>query len=111
MKSCDLRVILSTCESLDQARKLAHSLLEAKLAACINAIPGVISFYRWAGDNQQSQEVYLVIKTSADNLERTVSHLEQNHPYEAPLVTVIAPDYLNPAYSSWMNGVLAGAKS
>ena len=58
----DKIVVLSSCDSEDQARKLARHVVELRLAACVNVLPGAHSVYRWKGQVEQAEEWILVIK-------------------------------------------------
>jgi periplasmic divalent cation tolerance protein len=93
-------VILSTCATQEEAEKLALLLLERRLAACVNVIPAVRSFYRWKGAVESAIECLLVIKTSHEMFEPLRAVLEQAHSYEVPEVLALpildgSPNYLN----------------
>lgn len=78
----DVRVVLCTVPSEQVAETIARALLEERLAACVNVLPGVRSLYRWQGKVEDERELLLVMKTQAaryDELERRVREL---HPYE-----------------------------
>jgi uncharacterized protein involved in tolerance to divalent cations len=62
----DKRVVMTTCGSIDEARHIAHALVERRLAACVNLVPQVESTYRWKGEVETVTEVMLIIKTTAD---------------------------------------------
>ena len=57
----DKIVILSTCATQEEAEKLAHILLDARLAACVNVIPRIRSYYRWKGAIESADECLLVV--------------------------------------------------
>ncbi|HJR73031.1 MAG TPA: divalent-cation tolerance protein CutA [Luteimonas sp.] len=95
-------VCLSTCPDPETADRIAAALVEERLAACVNALPGVRSTYRWKGDVQRDNETLLIIKTTKDRLERLAERLAELHPYELPeLVAVEAAGGL-PAYLDWI---------
>jgi periplasmic divalent cation tolerance protein len=74
----DFQIVLSTCADREQAERIARSLVEQRLAACVNILPGVQSVYRWQGNVESASEVLLVIKTSADlvpGVEATIANL------------------------------------
>ena len=96
----DKIVVFSACSTLDEARGIARKLIEDRLAACVNVMPGVRSFYRWKGAIEEADECLLVIKSSRDLLDRLRLELEKAHTYEVPEVVAVpivagAPNYLN----------------
>jgi periplasmic divalent cation tolerance protein len=102
----DKIVVLSTASSADEAEKIARRLVEDRLAACVNLVPGMRSFYRWKGSIEDSQEWLLIVKSSRDRFEALRTALEKLHSYEIPEVIALpvvdgARNYLN-----WMDGEL-----
>jgi len=96
----DKIVVFSACSTLDEARRIAKKLIEDHLAACVNVMPGVRSFFRWKGVIEEADECLLVIKSSRDLLDRLRLELEKAHTYEVPEVVAVpivagAPNYLN----------------
>jgi periplasmic divalent cation tolerance protein len=96
----DKIVVLSTCASQEEAEKLARVLVEHRLAACVNVIPGVTSVYRWQGNLETSAEWLMIIKSSRARFEELRLALEKAHSYELPEVIALpvveaAPNYLN----------------
>ena len=79
-----LIVVLCTVPDEASAERLAKGLVEERLAACVNAIPGVKSFYRWQGKIESDTEVQLVIKTRADRFDALAAWISENHPYDVP---------------------------
>ncbi|MFA7488527.1 MAG: divalent-cation tolerance protein CutA, partial [Lysobacteraceae bacterium] len=64
-----VQLVLCTCPTREVAAGLARSLVEQRLAACVNLLPGVQSVYRWQGNIETSEEVLMLIKTRAARLE------------------------------------------
>ena len=96
----DSIVILSTCESAEEGERIARALLADRLAACVNVLPGVRSFYRWKGRVEDSAECLLVIKSSRPLFGALRAAIEKAHSYEVPEVIALpivdgAPNYLN----------------
>jgi periplasmic divalent cation tolerance protein len=85
----DKIVVLSTCASEQEAEKLARALVEQRLAACVNVIPGISSFYRWQGNLETATEFLLMIKSSRHRFEQLRSALENLHTYEIPEVIAL----------------------
>jgi len=103
----DKIVVYSTCSSAEDAKKLATHLVEERLAACVNVVRGIDSYYRWKGKVEQEAEALLIIKTSRDLFERLRVEWEKIHTYEIPELIAVpvvqgAPNYLN-----WMDTELA----
>ena len=108
----DKIVVLSTCSSAEEAQRVAHALVEKRLAACVNVLPGVRSVYHWkdqAGKDaiEDSEEVLLVIKTSRALLENLNGEIERLHSYEVPEVIALAVVDGSERYLAWMNRELA----
>ena len=92
---------LSTCPDADSARRIADALVDARLAACVSVVPGVLSTYRWQGAIERSEEVLLLIKTTHDALPALQARLPELHPYELPeLLAVEAAG--SPVYLQWI---------
>lgn len=96
----DKIVVLSTCGTEEEAERLARELVSARVAACVNIVPKVRSFYRWQGAIEDSAECLLIIKSSRDRFEELRAALERAHSYEVPEVIALpildgAPNYLN----------------
>jgi periplasmic divalent cation tolerance protein len=77
--------------------------VEEGLAACVNAIPGIASTYRWEGRVQETREVLLLIKSSSAAYGRLEARIHELHPYELPEVVAVA---IVAAYLSWLNAAL-----
>ena len=94
-------LILSTCPDADTAQRLARTLVEERLAACVSVLPGVLSTYRWQGRVEQANEVQLLAKTSADRRDALMARLAELHPYELPEILAVEIAGL-PAYLDWV---------
>lgn len=95
-------LILSTCPDADTAQRLARTLVEERLAACVSLLPGVVSTYRWQGDVEQATEVQLLAKTSGDRREALMARLAELHPYELPEILAVETAAGLPAYLDWV---------
>ena len=98
----DAQLVLCTCPDESSAKQLAKLLLEARLAACVNVIPGVQSFYHWQGELAQASEWQLVIKSRASLFEPLRQCLRAAHPYEVPEILALPILCGNPAYLQWV---------
>ena len=85
----DKIVVLSTCDSEEQARQVARALVEHRVAACVNILPGAHSIYRWQGKVEEAAEWVLVIKSRRDLFEGLRAELQRNHSYEVPEVIAL----------------------
>lgn len=88
------------------AESLAKGLVAAKLAACVNIVPGIVSHYAWKGKKHRDAESLLVAKTSKAKLRALTAWVENNHPYETPEVLALTVDAGSGAYLKWLGGVL-----
>lgn len=95
-------ICLSTCPDRAAAERIADALVEERLAACVNIVPGLTSVYRWQDQIRRDEELLLVIKTHSDRLDALRQRIDELHPYELPeLIAVEAADGL-PAYLDWV---------
>lgn len=95
-------ICLSTCPERETAERIADALVEERLAACVNIVPGLTSVYRWQDQIRRDEELLLVIKTHSDRLDALRQRIDELHPYELPeLIAVEAADGL-PAYLDWV---------
>ena len=96
----DKIVVLNTCGSEAEAERLARLLVEQRLAACVNVIPGIRSYYRWKGVMESADECLLVVKSSRELFSALSAVLEREHSYEVPELVALpvvegATNYLN----------------
>jgi periplasmic divalent cation tolerance protein len=96
-------VALSTVGSAEDADRLARALVERRLAACVNVVPGVVSHYRWKGELQRDEERLLVIKTRTERIEALREALRELHPYELPELVAFEISEGSPAYLKWLD--------
>ncbi|MFN0068154.1 MAG: divalent-cation tolerance protein CutA [Limisphaerales bacterium] len=103
MKSAHrLALLLVTTPDLDTARRLATGLVEARLAACVNLVPGLESHYRWQGKVESAAEVLLVIKTAARLVPRLERWVLQEHPYDTPEILLLPLAAGTARYLAWL---------
>ena len=98
----EVLIVFTTWPDAETARAAARTLIEEKLAACANLLPGVESIYRWKGAIETSSEVLALFKTTRDRVDALERRLLALHPYEVPeFITVRVNDGL-PAYLRWV---------
>ena len=98
----DKRIVLSTAGSQDEARKLAHHLVEHQLAACVNIVPQIESIYRWQGKVESSQEWLLLIKTTAERFPAVRDAIRELHSYDLPECVTLTIEDGSPDYLKWL---------
>jgi periplasmic divalent cation tolerance protein len=96
-------IVLTTVGGSYDAAPLARDLVEHKLAACVNVVPKIRSFYRWKNAIEDDSEQLLIIKTVEGNVDRLRERLLAQHPYEVPEFVVVRIDGLSPAYGDWLD--------
>ena len=91
-----------TAPDTDTARRIATALVEYRLAACVNLLPGVESLYRWAGKVTSDTEVLLMIKARAADYPLLETRIRALHPYELPEIIAVPLTAGLPAYLDWI---------
>jgi len=106
-----LRVVLCNAAP-DKAEEIARAVLDARLAACVNIVPGVTSLYWWQGAICRDAESTLLIKTRADLVPALTDAIRAAHPYDVPEVIALplAEGEGNAAYRAWLVAETADAK-
>ena len=107
----DKIVVFSTCASADEAERLARRLIEERLAACVNVVAPVRSFYRWKGAIEDSTEWLLIIKSTRGLFTPLRAALETAHSYEVPEVVAIPVVEGAPNYLAWIETELKPAET
>ena len=97
----DVRVLLCTCPPA-AADGLAAALVERRLVACVNAIPGVASRYRWKGRVEKDDETLLILKTTAARVADIVSALKELHPFDVPELLSLPVEEGAEGYINWV---------
>lgn len=95
-------IVLSTAPDRTVAETIAAGLIDRRLAACVQLVPGLTSFYRWEGKVNQDSEVQLIIKTRSSNLAATKDFVTANHPYDVPEFVVIDIAGGSSEYLEWL---------
>src|SRR5882672_9886592 len=98
----DKRLVLTTCGSPEEARRIAQDLVERRLAACVNIVPQIESVYRWQGEVETATEWLLIIKTTADACGTLRDAIGKLHSYDVPECIEIAIEGGSAAYLEWI---------
>ena len=104
----DKRIVLTTAGSREEAEKIAHALVERRLAACVNIVGPIHSVYRWQGKVETAQEQLLIVKTTAalfDVLSKTILEL---HSYELPECIQLPIEGGSAEYLEWIEQSVVG---
>lgn len=98
----DRIVVLSTCGSAEEAERLARHLVETRVAACVNILPGARSIYRWEGKVEEAGEHLLLIKSVRERFSALRAEIERMHSYEVPEIMALPVVDGSEAYLAWM---------
>jgi periplasmic divalent cation tolerance protein len=107
----DKIVVLSSCETQEEATAVARHLVEQRLAACVNIVSGARSIYRWKDEIEDATEWLLVIKSRRDLLAALRSEIEKKHSYEVPEVLALQVIDGSESYLAWLDRELKPAGS
>lgn len=95
-------IVLTTVGPDYDARALAHTLVENRLAACVNILPEVHSVYRWEGRVTSEPEQLLLIKTTESSVDALREEIFAHHPYDVPEFLVLPVASASAAYAAWL---------
>ena len=94
--------VYTTFPSIVEAEKAGNALIGARLAACVNILPGMISHYRWEGAIERGEEVVMIIKTRAVLAEAVRAAVKASHAYETPAILVLPIESVDETYFAWI---------
>lgn len=97
-----VQVAFCTCPDLASAERLAGGIVERRLAACVNLVPGLVSIYRWQGAIERADEVLLLIKTTQARVPALTAFIAAEHPYEVPELIVQPVTAGHAPYLEWV---------
>ncbi|MBC8324742.1 MAG: divalent-cation tolerance protein CutA [Verrucomicrobia subdivision 3 bacterium] len=96
-------IIFTTAPDLEVARRLARDVIENRLAACANLVPGVESHYRWEGKVCKESEVLMVLKTTGEQLPALEAFVLAEHPYDTPEFVAQTIEAGSARYLDWIS--------
>jgi len=103
------RVVLVTCATLEEARKIARGVVEKRLAACVNIVTHAVeSFYTWEGKLENNSEYLLIIKTSEERLGELQKEVLRLHSYDTPEFVVMPIVAGSEEYLAWLGESVDG---
>ena len=100
--SAETLLVLCSCPDEAVAEKLAKTVIEDGLAACVNIVPGVRSIYKWEGKLEDQREVMLLLKTAETRFDGLQLMIKALHPYELPEIIAVPITRGNNAYLDWI---------
>ncbi|HXV77638.1 MAG TPA: divalent-cation tolerance protein CutA [Candidatus Polarisedimenticolaceae bacterium] len=106
-RSDDFLLVLTTAGSAEQARAIARGLVERRLVACANVVPGALSIYRWQGRVEEQAESLVVLKTAKRLFPELRRVIRELHSYELPEILALPIADGDPDYLDWLGGALA----
>ena len=99
----DKIVVLTTCDSQEKASGIARHLIDKRVAACVNIVPGARSVYRWKGEIEETSEWMLLIKSRRDLFDTLVAALRSVHPYDVPEIVALPVVEGGRSYLDWID--------
>ncbi|HUD52319.1 divalent-cation tolerance protein CutA [Parvibaculum sp.] len=96
--------IYTPLPDMGAAEAMARALVDARLAACVNIYPGIMSVYEWKGEAETSVEVVAFVKTRRGLVDETLAAMRKLHPYEVPAFLVLPIEGGNEDYLTWARG-------
>jgi periplasmic divalent cation tolerance protein len=99
----DLRMVYITAGGLEEARRIARELVESRLAACVNIIDGMNSFYWWEGKIQDDRETVLIAKTKAALVSSLFEKVKSLHSYTVPCIVSLPIVEGYAPFLQWVN--------
>jgi periplasmic divalent cation tolerance protein len=94
--------VYTTYPSIVEAEEAGRALVEQRLAACVNILPGMISHYRWQGALERAEETVILIKTRASLAEAVRAWIKDKHSYETPAILVLPIESVDQTYLGWV---------
>jgi len=101
--------VYMTAGSVDEARAIAADLVERRLAACVNLVPGIRSIYRWQGEVADDAEVAMFAKTRADLVDDLIARVKTLHSYDCPCIVALPIAAGNADFLDWIAAETAAA--
>ena len=102
----DIIVVLTTVPNIEEAETLARKIVEAKLAACVQILPPMKSYYFWDNQIQADSEHLLLIKTLTGKFDELEKFIKTNHSYDAPEIIAFSAERVSESYLDWVKDYL-----
>ena len=95
-------LLYTTWPSIVEAERAGRTLVERRLAACVNILPGMISHYRWQGRIERAEEAVMIVKTRVSLAAEVSAAVKDLHSYETPAIVTLPASDIDPAYRKWI---------
>lgn len=99
-------LVLTTTPNIKEAEALAEKIVSERLAACVQVLPAMKSFYFWEGEVRSEAEHLLLIKTLEDKFEALERYILENHSYDVPEIIAVKPSDVSEGYFKWLQDYL-----
>jgi periplasmic divalent cation tolerance protein len=94
--------VYTTYPSVVEAEEAGRALVEQRLCACVNILPGMVSYYWWNGALERGEEAVMIIKTRASLAERVSTAVKERHSYSTPAILVLPIESVDQSYFNWI---------
>lgn len=94
--------VYTTWPSTVEAEKAGRALVDRRLAACVNILPGMISHYRWEGKVERAEETVMIVKSRGSLADAIVEAVKELHPYDVPAIVVLPAESVEGNYLGWL---------
>jgi periplasmic divalent cation tolerance protein len=101
--------VYTTYPSIVEAEEAGRALVERRLCACVNILPGMVSYYRWNDAVERGEEAVMIVKTRATLAEQVSTAIKEMHSYEVPAIIVIPLESVDQPYLDWLMAGTEGA--
>jgi len=95
-------LVYTTWPSIVEAEKAGRAIVERRLAACVNILPGMVSHYWWEGKIERAEEVVMIFKTRASLAESVRAAVKEMHSYSTPAILVLPIESVDQTYLEWL---------
>jgi len=103
--------VYTTYPSIVEAEAAGRALIQGRLCACVNILPGMVSLYRWQGAIERGDEVVMIIKTRSALAEAVRAAVRKMHSYTTPAILVLPVESVDPDYQAWILAETEGART
>jgi periplasmic divalent cation tolerance protein len=103
--------VYTTYPSIVEAERIGRALVERRLCACVNILPGMVSYYWWQGAVERGDEVVMIIKTRASLADAVRGAVKEMHSYTTPAILVVPLESVDPDYQAWIIGETENASA
>ena len=95
-------LVYTTWPSIVEAERAGRAIVERRLAACVNILPGMISHYWWEGKIERAEEVVMLVKTRGALAEAVGDAVKEQHSYTTPAIMTLPVESVDPDYHAWI---------